>query len=91
MRKAARIDGNHREIRDAFRWCGYVWEDTFRLGEGFPDALVVTKSGTIVLLEIKMPGEGLTPKERAFHERFKGPLAIVYGVEDAFAKVTKWD
>jgi len=92
-----RRDGNHALIRDGLRQLGYDVEDTADLGDGFPDLLVVTKQGFvlldkksygfIILLEVKMPGQKLTPKEAKFHARFPGPLYVVRSLEMAVETV----
>ena len=80
-----RRDLNHATIRDGLRKLGFHVEDTADLGHGFPDLLANKKNreGTAVLLEVKMPGEKLTPAEIIFHQLYPGPIAIVYSLEDA--------
>ena len=64
-------DGNHDELIAALAAACEAVEDTHRLGNGFPDTLAL-RDGTIHLIEIKMPGGKLTPRERAFHDKFTG-------------------
>jgi hypothetical protein len=71
--RAARTDANHAEIREGLRQCGRRVFDTSRLGQGFPDLLVLTASGRLVLLEVKMPGKGLTPDELQFFATWAPP------------------
>jgi Holliday junction resolvase len=52
MRRRARTDANHAEIREALRACGWTVIDTSRAGSGFPD-LVAAKAGRIELIEVK--------------------------------------
>lgn len=86
------MDNNHAEIRDHLRSLGYVVEDTHDLGGGFPDLVVLSKSDIIILVEVKMPGKGLTPDEVAFFEKFKhAALEIVYSKTDAAQKLSLWD
>ena len=80
---AKRVDGNHAAIREAVRAAGYQWVDTFRAGHGFPDALVISKSHVIALLEVKQPGETLTAAECKFWDTFTGPIAIVRSEQEA--------
>jgi hypothetical protein len=78
-----RRDKNHNEIRAALTKAGFWNWDTADLGKGFPDVLALRKNRSVVLLEIKMPGEHLTPAEEKFHEWYPGELAIVYSKEEA--------
>ena len=52
MRKRARTDANHAEIREALRRDGWYVLDTSSLGGGFPD-LVAAKGGSVHLIEVK--------------------------------------
>jgi hypothetical protein len=90
--RAKRVDGNHAEIRDHLRKFGYAVEDTHEQGGGFPDLVVLSKSDIVVLVEVKMPGKGLTTDEVTFFEKFKhAALEIVYSKEDAIQKLSLWD
>ena len=40
VRRAARVDDNHAEIRDTFRGGGLTVIDTSHIGRGFPDLLI---------------------------------------------------
>ena len=84
-RYAARVDDNHAIIRECIRRAGYQAYDTFRLGQGFPDLLVVSKSGIIGLLEVKSENGNLNANEREFWSAFRGPKMIVRSPEDALA------
>ena len=80
MRRAARIYGNHAEIRDAFRQCGCLVESLAYVGRGVPD-LLVTKNGVVRLVEVKHGRGALTPDQQAWHG--KGwPVAVVRDVAD---------
>lgn len=52
MRRAARVDGNHREVVDEFRRLGCSVLDMSRLGEGAPD-LLIGYGGISLLVEVK--------------------------------------
>ena len=80
---ARRTDANHAEIRDSLRACGYQVIDLSAVGHGIPDLLVVSKTGQIVLIEVKAPKGRMTPAEDKFHAEFNGPLAVVRSVEAA--------
>lgn len=66
--RAKRVDGNHADIRKSLRAAGFVVHDTARLGEGFPDMVVVLENGRVALLfEIKTEDGGkFKPDEIAF-------------------------
>jgi hypothetical protein len=73
MRRAAKKDGNHNEIADHLRSLGWSVLDLSRVGDDCPDA-AVGRPGFMALVEIKMPGEKLTPGQEAFRrERWDGP------------------
>lgn len=59
-RYAARTDGNHAEIRQAFRALGAYVLDTSHVGGGFPDLIVGTR-GRWLMVEIK---DGSKPPSR---------------------------
>lgn len=87
MRRAARTDANHAQIRDQLRKLGvYVW-DCSGYGGGFPDLLCVIRR-EVVLLEVKNPKappckRALTPDEKAFFAAYPGPVFVVTTVEQA--------
>jgi hypothetical protein len=83
MRRAAKIDQNQPEIVEALRAAGHYVQSTAMMGRGFPDLLAVKKSGLPVLLEVKMPGERLTPDELKWHRAFPGPVFVVCSIEEA--------
>jgi len=88
-RRAARTDRNHAEIRDGLRACGVIVKDTSNVGGGFTD-LVAAYRGRVHLIEVKMPGEKLTPAEEKFHGEFADCadcLHVVYSLEDALYAV----
>ena len=60
MRRAARLDGNHREVVDEFRRFGCSVLDMSRLGEGTPD-LLIGYGGISLLVEVK---DGKRPPSR---------------------------
>lgn len=77
MRRAARTDRNHAEIRDRLRQIpGVSVYDTSGVGHGFPD-LVVGARGITRLLEIKdgakaPSARALTPDQRRFIAAWHG-------------------
>jgi len=93
MRYSARVDANHADIRDAARRTGYVWVDTYRQGDGAPDAFCLSRSGRWVALEIKSPGGKLTEKELALWAQFGDdtPAAVVYSVDQFLEIMHRYD
>jgi hypothetical protein len=89
MRRAAKVDRNHAEIRDALRsFPGVTVRDCSHVGGGFPD-LVVGFRGITMLLEIKdgakVPSaRRLTSHQRTFAEQWTGsPIWVVESVAQA--------
>lgn len=88
MRRAARVDDNQAEIVAALRAAGCSVTSLASIGKGCPD-IVVGRAGVNYLLEIKdgkkPPSKRkLTPDEQAWHESWRGQIAVVHSVEDAF-------
>lgn len=82
-RYAAKRDKNEASIITALRAVGCsVMQQS---GKGVPD-LLVGQRGRTLLLEVKMPGESLTPAQEEFHARWRGaPIHVVTSVEEALA------
>ena len=83
MRRAAKIDANQPEVVAALRAAGFWVQSLAAVGHGFPDLIACKKSGAIMLLEVKMPGERLTHDEFDWHGRFPGPVFVVHSAEEA--------
>lgn len=93
MRRAARVDGNHKAIVKRLRELGMSVADTSRLGAGFPD-IVVGWRGVNGMFEIKdllrKPSERrLTDDEDKFHTAWKGQIAKVETAEEVEAIMQK--
>ncbi len=87
VRRAARVDDNQRAIVDALRTAGASVQTLAAIGKGCPDLLVGCR-GRNVLMEIKNENrppskQRLTPDERAWHESWRGSVAIVKNPDDA--------
>ena len=91
MGYAKRVDNTHAEVRDGLRELGYYVIDMSKVGDDFPDLLVVSKSGVIVLLEVKTPGEYPTEGQVAFLNHFTGPASLVFGLETAKEVMERYD
>lgn len=85
MRRRAKVDRNQPAITAALRAAGWVVKPLHAVGQGFPD-LLAAKSRINVLVEVKMPGEKLTPDETEFHAAWPGPIIIAYDEQDAIEK-----
>lgn len=91
-RMPRKVDTNHGEIRDILRDMGYKVFDTHELGGGFPDLCVLTRTGVIILLEVKTPGGRLTDDERQFIQEWKNaPVFVVTSASEAIEKVRSAD
>ena len=91
MRRAARIDDNQPAIVAALRGIGATAQFMHRLGQGCPDLLVGFR-GVNYVLELKdgrkpPSARELTPAEREWHAAWRGQVATVYSIEDAFRVV----
>jgi hypothetical protein len=87
VRRRARLDGNHPEIVAALRQVGAAVESLAPMGRGVPDLLVGWR-GKVVLLEVKRPGEALTPDEARWHRLWADqPVVIVRSPEEALAAI----
>lgn len=82
MRRAARIDMNHREIVAALRKVGCSVLSLAPIGGGAPD-LVAGYKGRNVLIEVKRPKGKLNDQQEAFKAQWRGDLCVVRCVDDA--------
>jgi len=88
-RLAARVDANHAELRQQAQQAGLMWVDTFRIGQGVPDAFVGWR-GQWWAVEIKDPEQPpnkrrLTDDEHEWHanaERRGAPAAVVHDIDE---------
>lgn len=88
MRRAARVDDNQWEIVAALRAAGCSVTSLASIGRGFPD-IIVGYDGKNYLMEIKDGSKPpskrrLTPDEQEWHATWRGQVAVVNSVEDAF-------
>lgn len=91
MRRAARIDDNHPEIRRAYRHLGCTVLDTFQLGKGAPD-MIVSMYGINDLVEVKdgskpPSARKLTPDEIDFHNAWNSKVWVIESVDDVVKHV----
>lgn len=87
-RYASKTDANHAAIRDGLRSLGADAIDTFRLGDGKPDLIVIWLSflsGNVEMTwwEIKADGGGLTGREQAWHrDHGARPIGVARCIDD---------
>jgi hypothetical protein len=63
---AGKVDANHTEAVDALRAVGVVVRSLAAVGDGMNDLLCIVPAATF-LIEVKMPGEKLTPAQKKWH------------------------
>lgn len=87
-------DAMHDAVGNIFRNDGWDTLDIKGLGDGAPD-WAMFKGVIGLLIEVKSPKDlvnrkadvderGLTPKQQAFHARWKGPIFIIETVEEVW-------
>ena len=87
MRRAAKVDGNQREIVRALRDVGASVILTHQVGQGCPDAIVGFR-GVNYLSEIKMLRGRLTDDQVALHNTWQGaPIKIIRSIDDALRMI----
>lgn len=59
MARAAKTDQSQREVVSVLRQLGYKVVVTSRMGEGFPDLVVILNDGKVLLVEVKS-GDGFS-------------------------------
>lgn len=82
MRRAAKVDANHRLIVAALRSVGASVQDLASVGQGCPDILVGWR-GANYLMEIKVAKGTTTAHQVAWHGAWRGHVAVVRSVDDA--------
>ncbi len=88
MRRAARVDANHSEIKACFLKLGYSVKDVFQI-PNFCD-LAISKNNRTFLIEVKdstkPPSKRkLTPGEQEFHAAWEDEVYIIKSLEDVVA------
>jgi len=68
-RQKARVDKPHDQIKKALKQAGYNVIDSSKFGGGFPDLVVVLKTGRVALIfEVKNPPDHPTWRRPEFTE-----------------------
>jgi hypothetical protein len=86
MRRRGKIDANQHVIVQALRDVGATVLSIANMGDGAPD-LLVSFRGCNYLMEVKMPGKGLTPDEIEWHNIWRAHVYIVYSVDDSLKAI----
>jgi hypothetical protein len=91
MNYARRVDDNQALIVQALRQVGARVQPLHTVGHGCPDLLVGFR-GVNILLEVKdgqKPASArvLTSDERAWHDQWRGQVAVVSSIDEALAAV----
>ena len=76
-----KVDANQKQIVMELRARFYSVRQTHIIGKGFPD-IVIGKNGHNLFVEIKVPGERLTPDEREFFDTWNGTAIIGTSAEE---------
>ena len=98
VRRAARVDDNHAEIREVFRKAGFAVADTAGAGNGFPDLVVQCHHAEgaygrlTLLIEVKdgskaKSRQALTEAQKAFHSNFH--VITINSIESALDLITE--
>jgi hypothetical protein len=77
-----RRDLLHRDVGKRFRAAGWFAFDVADRGDGFPDWLVCSPRGRVVLVEVKSVGGVLTDAEAKFSMEYPGELVTVRTLAD---------
>ena len=79
----AKSDANQSDIVESLRTIGATVESLHRVGAGCPDLLVGFR-GVNVLMEVKTDKGKLRETQVAWHDEWRGQVAIVRNADDAF-------
>lgn len=89
VRNGGKPDSNQEAIVTALRKVGVQVTVISKVGHGCPDLAAVWR-GRVHLLEVKKPGEKLTPAESEWHARNRSPhIAVVTDPLEAIAAVSR--
>lgn len=82
-----RLDGNHAEVRDAFRDASCPVVSLSVVGNGCPDLLVLLPGQRLALVEVKMPAGKLEPDQLRFHAVW--PVLVIRSAAEAVELVAQ--
>ena len=89
MRRAAKVDSNHRVIVQAFRALGCTVQSLAAVGKGVPD-LLVGFAGLNHLVEVKVAKGKETPAQVKWAAMWRTTVHLVRSVEDVQRLVKAW-
>lgn len=89
MRRASKVDANHRLIVAAFRALGCSVQSLAAVGKGVPD-LLVGLAGLNHLVEVKVANGKETPLQVKWAALWRTPTHLVRNVEDVQRLVGVW-
>ena len=81
---AGKVDANQQSIVDALKAAGVIVRSLATVGDGMSDLLCAVPQATF-LIEVKMPGETLTPKQKDWHRECPWRNHIAHSPEEALA------
>lgn len=79
---AGKVDANQAAVVDALRAAGVVVRSLAGIGDGMNDLLCIIQQATF-LIEVKMPGEQLTPAQKRWHVEAPWRNHIAYSAQQA--------
>ena len=88
MRRAARVDANHKQIVQGLRSSGCTVQDLSAVGKGCPDILV-GRNGINILIEIKTKKGKLTARQVEWHQSWRGNAIVVTSTEEAIHAINE--
>ena len=89
--RPSKIDANQGALVDTFEACGWWTVDCHELGRGRPDLFAGPRfAGWFVPVEVKMPGEKLSPAEVKFYEKYPEMKNIISTDADVMELVKRW-
>lgn len=81
---SGKVDGNQQAVIDALRARGVVVRSLAGIGGGLNDLLCAVAQATF-LIEVKQPGEKLTPAQKKWHIECPWRNHIAYSAAEAVA------
>tara|TARA_R100000951_G_scaffold36215_1_gene30961 strand:+ start:1198 stop:1497 length:300 start_codon:yes stop_codon:yes gene_type:complete len=88
MRRAARVDANHKQIVQGLRSSGCTVQDLSAVGKGCPDILV-GRNGINILIEIKTEKGKLTKRQIQWHQEWRGNAIIATTTQEAIEAINE--
>lgn len=86
MRRAARVDANQAGIVAALRKAGASVEPIHDVGRGVPDLLVGYRAANL-LIECKLPSEGLNERQQAWFDGWQGQVCVARSPGEALRSI----